>query len=788
MKPNRSGGPKRSAVAAVAAPERISSRLNLFIWLSALWAVFIVWKYFHTHGYPLAILGSLGINFAPPTPEVLARHGIAFAIWAASAWGLACAGHFLLSLFFREEFMGTEISADAAIRPLSALSQFVLSAALGLALCSYGIFLLGVAQLYRAFVFWGLWAALLILGLSYGSMRLAPLAMAALKQIGRIWAQISIFIRVPLALLALLSLMMAFVPDIFYDSMVYHFGVPNMYLHDGGIKNYPHVLSKFPMFMQMIYLFGLALKGHAVAKLFHWFCAALIALAAFAWADEEGEPSAGAWAALGFLSMPMAMMNGWTGGVDVGLSLFALLSIWCWVRALSRPSKHWLLAAGVLAGIVFAAKYTAAFVPVFLLLIHGARRVIWDKNPRAALQESVWLVLGMAISAGPWLIKNWAHTGNPFFPFFNFLFNSEYYDAVRFERMQGESPGWTPNSFIQWATLPWRLTFQELSSLSFPGPWPLAFLPLGLGVVSADKSSPRMRWAMAAGLAALFAMLYISRLTRYSLPYLVVVLMAMGWGLARTLRFQPKFFAHGLALLALIVGFGNGLQGLAIMRNAYLPWDVLFGRETSVEYLSYTHSGMNPYPATKAFQAVKEIMPKSGRLLILGDEKVSTCPVPFDVAGVFDVPLLTRWAKGISSAQELYRIVRQEKGVTHILVNAKEGVRIGGYGIFDVEPDVLALWCDFWRQHIRLVKVEPIPEKFLNDNPPVFIFEIVEQLPAGQEPAFNPVLLLYEEYKAPSREAGAMEKKIELMRSLAQRFPQIPAFARRLSELRASGR
>ena len=29
---------------------------------------------------------------------------------------------------------------------------------------------------------------------------------------------------------------MAFVPELFYDSMVYHLGVPNWYLLEGGIK------------------------------------------------------------------------------------------------------------------------------------------------------------------------------------------------------------------------------------------------------------------------------------------------------------------------------------------------------------------------------------------------------------------------------------------------------------------------------------------------------------------------------------------------------------------------
>ena len=69
-----------------------------------------------------------------------------------------------------------------------------------------------------------------------------------------------------------------------WDSLMYHLAVPQQYLRHGKIVELPYDHhSYFPFTMDMLFLWGLALRGPVLAKLFHWLmlplcCAALVAI------------------------------------------------------------------------------------------------------------------------------------------------------------------------------------------------------------------------------------------------------------------------------------------------------------------------------------------------------------------------------------------------------------------------------------------------------------------------------------------------------------------------------
>ncbi len=74
-----------------------------------------------------------------------------------------------------------------------------------------------------------------------------------------------------------------------YDGLVYHLGIPKVYLRQGSIHFIPWLShSNFPFGLEMLYLLGLMVRGQALAKLFHFGCAWLIALAIYAFGRPAG--------------------------------------------------------------------------------------------------------------------------------------------------------------------------------------------------------------------------------------------------------------------------------------------------------------------------------------------------------------------------------------------------------------------------------------------------------------------------------------------------------------------
>src|ERR1044071_5096078 len=97
---------------------------------------------------------------------------------------------------------------------------------------------------------------------------------------------------------------MAFVPELFYDALVYHLGVPNFYLHEGRLAALNLMHSKFPFTVQMLYVIGLGLKDEMVTNLTHIFMLVLVSGAMLAMGLRFKRPILGLLSAVMFASIP----------------------------------------------------------------------------------------------------------------------------------------------------------------------------------------------------------------------------------------------------------------------------------------------------------------------------------------------------------------------------------------------------------------------------------------------------------------------------------------------------
>jgi hypothetical protein len=165
---------------------------------------------------------------------------------------------------------------------------------------------------------------------------------------------------------------------------------------------------------------------------------------------REGGEGAGFAAAFLVFASPLIGVDGTSALIDVAVAaiaftLFRALELWDEQRSLRL-----LVAAGVLAGFAFSAKYTA-----FLAIPYAAGFVLW-RSRRFGWALAVAAVAVVVVS--PWLIKNWLWFANPLAPFFNRYFPNPYVSAS-FEReyrsSQAALPGGTnvPMQLTTWGSL-----------------------------------------------------------------------------------------------------------------------------------------------------------------------------------------------------------------------------------------------------------------------------------------------------------------------------------------------
>ena len=221
-----------------------------------------------------------------------------------------------------------------------------------------------------------------------------------------------------------------------------------------------------------------------------------------------------------------------------------------------QPDDRWRLAAiaGVLFGLAAALKYSNAFYALAALAL--------VTSLRSALAYAAGGALAVGLFAGPWLLRLWRETGNPFFPHFNALFGSPEAPAVMLAAER-----FAPQSLIEALTLPLRMalpasmTYAEISAPDLR----LAALVLALPALAFMRPASGALRLIAFFMLCLAAWIATSANARYGL----VVLLLAGPCLALVLdRLAPARYASA-ALLLLI-----GLQAAACAAVSPTRWFV----------------------------------------------------------------------------------------------------------------------------------------------------------------------------------------------------------------------
>jgi hypothetical protein len=394
----------------------------------------------------------------------------------------------------------------------SGLERWTLSAMLGLGALGTLVFGLAVAG---GLVRWIAYALLLVLGL------------AAVSEIGKLLGWLATGFRrlrptgVPwlwlyTALICLLTLGAALLPPTAWDALVYHLQGPRLYVESHRLLGVPENLYlNWPGQVEMLFTWGLLLKGDTLAKLFHWVFWPLIAALLYALARRAIGARAGQWAIAFWASVPFAAELAGVAYVDLGLAAFVLAGIYAFLRWTESHSSSWLSLSGLFIGLAMATKYTAATWLALLILLfayhalkHGARSFGW------IVTHALGLAIVAVLPLVPWLAKNWLVTGNPVYPF---LFGGTEWNSTRQAFLVGSGGGYSRN-LLDYVALPWLATVVGTTGTAAfdatTGPLLLCLVPLV--VLFRERPRPvNYGLALAVGQLAIFAV------TIYGQVYLV---------------------------------------------------------------------------------------------------------------------------------------------------------------------------------------------------------------------------------------------------------------------------
>ncbi|MCG3203511.1 MAG: hypothetical protein KCHDKBKB_00179 [Elusimicrobia bacterium] len=510
-------------------------------------------------------------------------------------------------------------------------------------------------------------------------------------------------VKILCLLLCCFPFFMAFVPEIFYDALVYHLGLPQIFINEGRIIDTPHVyFSRSPMLIHMLYTLAVGLDGSTLAKLMNCLFLMLGVGGCFILSRKLGWEKSAPWAVVIFLSIPIVQMNSWTTAIDSAMAGVFGLAAFCLLEWRTSEKKlFWASLTGLFSGGVFAIKYPGVVVTGLMggvLILLSLKRI----RETSIFLSLILFALFSVITVAPWLVRNYVWTGNPVYPILSSVFESRHMNHRKMTNEKNITKRSKPESVKDLLIYPWKQTMLEISNFNFVGPMMLGLLPLIL-LLPLKDSSVRIFSLITFGYFLL--QLQVLGELRYLMPGFLLLGTLFAGGLAALSQIS-SLNGWGIKLIL----FGVSLYHLGwifqCLESRYKPWPLIWGQQTRTDYSATMHNGLNLWPWQVMYDDIKNL-PDPCRVYILGNEQVFGFPKRYWYSSVHDYVPLVLWTNESSSADELYRKMK-DQGFTHLLINIPETVRLEGYKLFTWTEEGKKIFADFANRHLKLVNVKPI--------------------------------------------------------------------------------
>lgn len=500
-----------------------------------------------------------------------------------------------------------------------------------------------------------------------------------------------IFLLLMLVATICLTSILASVPPVDRDGLTHHLYVPKLYIRNGGIYEIPHItFSYYPMNLNLLYIIPLYFKNDIIPKFIHFSFGLLAAAMIFQYLKHRINMTYALLGSLFFLTIPVIVRLSSTVYVDLGLICFlfaSLLYLFRWIESEFRPK--YLTISAVFCGLAIGTKYNG-LLGLFLLGLlvafvyaryhagkkwHGIKALGWS---------AVFVTLALIVFS-PWMIRNIYWTGNPVYPLYNSVFNSQsssletlpedtvletrkHMSHIQIRRqIYGES-------WRQIALIPLRVFFdgRDDDPKYFDGktsPF-LLLLPifafLGIRADSRQVKTEKFLMLFFSILFLLYACAQTSIRIRYFSPILPPLVVLSMFGIY---NIQADFLSRTTRISALVKKFiiftiifiMLGLNAIYITDRFKIdqPLAYLTGKVTRDEYIQAYR------PEYASIQYANNNLSKNSKIfgLYMGNRGYYS-----DIPIRFNIERLQQIAAQADSGKEIAKKL-EEEGFTHLLVN-----------------------------------------------------------------------------------------------------------------------
>lgn len=386
------------------------------------------------------------------------------------------------------------------------------------------------------------------------------------------------------AAIALLHFTVAFMPEVGHDALAMHMFIPaHLALrHEWSFDVSTYVWAVMPMLGDWIYSIGYMLAGEPAARLLN--VGFVLVLSWFIWelVIWAGGTRIGAnWAVLIFLTTPLTFTETSSLFVESVWSAYIAAGALLTMRALMSTDEntHQLRAAGLMLGCAIATKAISFLIlpGIFLLFLLSCTRW-WNLRSFRSVLVGICMLIGLGLI--PYMTA-WILAGNPVFPFFNKIFQSEYYPLVNFD-----------SSSIFGQGLSWDMLYSAtFSSEKFiegragsPGfQWLLLLVPTFLGLLMLmHRKGLAILFIAVASIALVFmSVTYL----RYIFPAFALIAAGIGIWLSELLTGNviARALASGTAILTVVLNLVFFTAGTYYGNLEMEPLLSASGRKTYIE-------------------------------------------------------------------------------------------------------------------------------------------------------------------------------------------------------------
>lgn len=592
----------------------------------------------------------------------------------------------------------THVSAAEKNLRYFTLERRALGALIVSGLFLWSLFFAGLFDFYSP-VFDVLWGAHLVCHIAALAFVFYLFA-AFLREIPR---KIRAIYLLTFALSAFLVCVLAMLPIVSRDALLYHLAVPKLWLEAGRIVEISwHEWSHFPLMISLAYAGFLKYGLVSLTPYYHLSYLLLLCgvVAAFVYYKFQQEELAILSALLAF-TLPVCMRVGIEPMSDLALAFYFGLSFAVFIFwGEQRGSRKLLLVVGLFLGFALCTKYNAILACAMFCLCMLSFLQRWDYSlPQLSKTIALIFLIALLIFL-PWPIKNYIHTGNPLYPFAGGVFGVS--DEMPF--MGGVSPinyrlmGYE-EKWWQLLLIPLRMLFtgEDDNARQFDGVLSPILLISLLAIFIRQKEGRRPPWILNSALfIASYFFLSLNlfyALLRYQGPSLMPMMaltsagiyIAIEWrdGKYRSLILRTVLASHVLWVSVYSYGWLNRTQAANYFLRAQVDDEYLTQRLDEYETIQYVNASL---PADASLYLLF-----TGNRFFYYERKVRG-------AYFSQAPIVT-WLKENPSADSLAEKF-QRIGVTHLAIQNRRTRSSFDQSLNEAEK---AAWTEFVAKHLELL-------------------------------------------------------------------------------------